>query len=64
MAHSAGHGRIQRMAVHLVIHPALSYDLFGSGYAGQPFAQGVQEILGGRVTVQIAKRNTFLESRR
>ncbi|WP_434802638.1 IS5 family transposase [Paracidovorax konjaci] len=28
-----------------------------SGYVGQPFAQGVQEILGGHVTVQIAKRS-------
>lgn len=26
-------------------------------YAGQPFAQGVQEILGGHVTVQVAKRS-------
>lgn len=31
--------------------------LCDSGYVGQPFAQGVQEILGGQVTVQIAKRN-------
>lgn len=28
-----------------------------SGYVGQPFAQGVREILGGHVTVQIAKRS-------
>lgn len=31
--------------------------LCDSGYVGQPFAQGVQEILGGHVTVQIAKRS-------
>ena len=31
--------------------------LADSGYVGQPFAQGVQEILGGHVTVQIAKRS-------
>ncbi len=31
--------------------------LCDSGYVGKPFAQGVQEILGGHVTVQIAKRN-------
>ena len=31
--------------------------LCDSGYAGQPFAQGVQEIVGGHVTVQIAKRS-------
>ena len=30
--------------------------LADSGYVGQPFAQGVQEILGQEVTVQIAKR--------
>ena len=29
--------------------------LADSGYMGQPFAQGVQDILGGHVTVQIAK---------
>ena len=28
-----------------------------SGYVGQPFAQGVQDIPGEHVTVQIAKRN-------
>nr|WP_225784385.1 IS5 family transposase [Xenophilus sp. Marseille-Q4582] len=28
-----------------------------SGYVGQPFARGVQEILGGHVTVQIARRS-------
>lgn len=31
--------------------------LCDSGYTGKPFAQGVQEILGGHVTVQIAKRS-------
>ncbi|KMN29644.1 transposase, partial [Chromobacterium sp. LK1] len=31
--------------------------LCDSGYVGQPFAQGVREILGGYVTVQIAKRS-------
>ncbi|MDO9100923.1 MAG: transposase, partial [Candidatus Nitrotoga sp.] len=31
--------------------------LADSGYMGQPFAQGVQEILGQAVTVQIAKRS-------
>lgn len=31
--------------------------LADSGYVGQPFAQGVQEILGGQLTVQIAKRS-------
>ena len=31
--------------------------LCDSGYAGQPFAQGVRDILGEHVTVQIAKRS-------
>ena len=31
--------------------------LCDSGYRGKPFAQGVQEIVGGHVTVQIAKRS-------
>ena len=31
--------------------------LADSGYVGRPFAQGVQEILGKHVTVQIAKRS-------
>ena len=31
--------------------------LADSSYVGQPFAQGVREILGKNVTVQIAKRN-------
>ena len=31
--------------------------LCDAGYVGQPFAQGVCEILGERVTVQIAKRS-------
>jgi transposase len=31
--------------------------LADSGYVGQPFAQGVREILGENVTVQIAKRS-------
>ena len=31
--------------------------LCDSGYVGQPFAQGVQEILGAHVAVQIAKRS-------
>jgi transposase len=28
-----------------------------SGYVGEPFAQGVRDILGEHITVQIAKRN-------
>lgn len=31
--------------------------LCDSGYVGKPFAQGVQDILGGHVSVQIAKRS-------
>ena len=31
--------------------------LADSGYVGKPFAQGVQDILGEHVTVQIAKRS-------
>jgi transposase len=31
--------------------------LADSGYVGRPFAQGVQEVLGEHVTVQIAKRS-------
>ena len=31
--------------------------LCDSGYTGKPFAQGVQEIVGEHVTVQIAKRS-------
>jgi transposase len=31
--------------------------LADGGYVGEPFAQGVREILGGGVTVQIAKRS-------
>ena len=31
--------------------------LCDGGYVGQPFAQGVKDILGGHVTVQIAKRS-------
>ncbi|MBY0408724.1 MAG: IS5 family transposase, partial [Burkholderiaceae bacterium] len=31
--------------------------LCDSGYVGQPFAQGVKNILGGHVKVQIAKRS-------
>ena len=31
--------------------------LADSGYVGQPFAQGVHDILGGHVSVQIAKRS-------
>ena len=31
--------------------------LCDSGYTGEPFAQGVREILGKQVTVQIAKRS-------
>jgi transposase len=31
--------------------------LTDGGYTGQPFAQGVRDILGERVTVQIAKRS-------
>ena len=31
--------------------------LTDSGYTGEPFAQGVREILGDQVTVQIAKRS-------
>lgn len=31
--------------------------LCDSGYVGKPFAQGVQDILGGRVAVKLAKRS-------
>ena len=31
--------------------------LCDGGYVGRPFAQGVQDILGGHVAVQIAKRS-------
>ena len=31
--------------------------LADSGYVGQPFAQGVRDILGEHVTVQVAKRS-------
>lgn len=31
--------------------------LADGGYVGEPFAQGVREILGGHVTVQIARRS-------
>ena len=31
--------------------------LIDSGYTGEPFAQGVREILGQQVTVQVAKRS-------
>ena len=31
--------------------------LADSGYTGEPFAQGVREILGEKVTVQVAKRS-------
>ncbi len=31
--------------------------LCDSGYVGEPFAQGVREVLGGHITVQIAKRS-------
>ena len=31
--------------------------LTDSGYTGEPFAQGVREILGQQVTVQVAKRS-------
>lgn len=34
--------------------------LCDGGYAGKPFAQGVREVLGKHVTVQIAKRNELL----
>ena len=33
--------------------------LCDSGYTGKPFAQGVQEVLGGETTVQIAKRSEW-----
>ena len=36
---------------------ALQSLLCDAGYIGRPFAQGVQQILGGHVTVQIAKRS-------
>lgn len=35
--------------------------LCDSGYVGQPFAQSVQEVLGGHVAVQIAKRSQLLQ---
>ncbi|SFB73781.1 ISXO2-like transposase domain-containing protein [Polaromonas sp. OV174] len=38
----------------LIWRPSLLCD---SGYVGQPFAQGVKDILGEHVTVQIAKRS-------
>ncbi len=34
--------------------------LCDSGYTGEPFAEGVREILGKQVTVQIAKRRASL----
>lgn len=37
--------------------------LCDGGYAGKPFVQGVREVLGQHVTVQIAKRNELLPSR-
>lgn len=43
------HGKHSLVRVHSV--------LCDNGYVGQPFAQGVQEILGEHVTVQIAKRS-------
>ena len=45
---------LQRCKPHLSRVQSLLAD---SGYVGQPFAVGVQEILGGHVTVQIAKRS-------
>lgn len=45
---------LQRCKPHLSRVQSLLVD---SGYVGQPFAVGVQEILGGHVTVQIAKRS-------
>ena len=45
---------IQRCKVNL---SKIQSVLADSGYVGQPFAQGVQEILGATVTVQIAKRS-------
>ena len=36
---------------------AVSSVLTDSGYTGKPFAQGVREILGEHVTVQVAKRS-------
>ena len=33
--------------------------LCDGGYSGKPFAEGVREILGEQVTVQIAKRNNL-----
>lgn len=47
-------GAISRCKASLGLTQSLLAD---SGYAGQPFALGVQEILGGHVTVQIAKRS-------
>ena len=37
--------------------PRVQSVLCDSGYVGQPFAQGVREILSEHVTVQIAKRS-------
>lgn len=47
-------GAIRRCKASLGLTQSLLAD---SGYVGQPFALGVQEILGGHVTVQIAKRS-------
>ena len=47
-------GGIRRCKASLGLTQSLLAD---SGYVGQPFALGVQEILGGHVTVQIAKRS-------
>ncbi len=47
-------GAIRRCKASLGLTQSLLAD---SGYVGQPFVLGVQEILGGHVTVQIAKRS-------
>ena len=47
-------GALQRCKPALGKVQALLCD---SGYVGKPFAQGVQDILGGHVAVQIARRS-------
>jgi len=43
---------------HSKTHPGqVQSVLCDGGYTGEPFAQGVKDILGGHVTVQIAKRS-------
>lgn len=50
-------GALQAMRKHKTGLSRIQSVLCDSGYVGKPFAQGVQEILGESVTVQIAKRS-------